>query len=236
MIVVRLIVATNVDATRRAVSGERRRIAAGISVNTRGRGGRPSALNTCREFQVNGATSDVLLVLTVPIIDQQVCQKIYLHHRIVTDRMLCAGYTTGGKDTCQVRSWCLFLSLSQHPWFLPIRRFPDDCCARSSSCLRPNIDEIGNPPFSVHSGLFFSSRLLLLLSSCARPRIDFCRAKVKNVCLSVLAQGDSGGPLVYNGVQIGIVSWGAQCATVGYPGVYTRVSTIRSWIAKQANV
>ncbi|EZA56207.1 hypothetical protein DMN91_001178 [Ooceraea biroi] len=98
---------------------------------------------------VNGASSKVLRVLMVPIIDQEVCRKIYARHRIVTANMLCAGYITGAKDTCQ---------------------------------------------------------------------------------------GDSGGPLVYNGVQIGIVSWGAQCASVGYPGVYTRVSAIRSWITKRANV
>ncbi|XP_046748443.1 trypsin-1-like [Diprion similis] len=49
-------------------------------------------------------------------------------------------------------------------------------------------------------------------------------------------QGDSGGPLVYNGIQVGIVSWGAECATVGYPGVYTRVSAIREWITKRAGI
>ncbi|XP_076664231.1 hypodermin-A isoform X2 [Andrena cerasifolii] len=42
--------------------------------------------------------------------------------------------------------------------------------------------------------------------------------------------GDSGGPLVLNGAQIGIVSWGLECAKPGYPGVYTRVSAIRRWI------
>ncbi|XP_072756429.1 trypsin-4-like [Anoplolepis gracilipes] len=97
----------------------------------------------------NGNSAKVLQTLKVPTIDQEVCRQIYVRNRIVTTNMLCAGYTTGGKDTCQ---------------------------------------------------------------------------------------GDSGGPLVYNSVQIGIVSWGAQCASAGYPGVYTRISTIRSWITKRANV
>lgn len=54
--------------------------------------------------------------------------------------------------------------------------------------------------------------------------------------LYIYTQGDSGGPLVYNGVQVGIVSWGALCAKPGYPGVYTRVSEVRSWITKHAKV
>lgn len=66
--------------------------------------------------------------------------------------------------------------------------------------------------------------------------IDFCRTKVKKIYL-FMTQGDSGGALVYGGVQIGIVSWGTlQCARVGFPGVYTRVSAIRQWITEQANV
>jgi secreted trypsin-like serine protease len=52
-------------------------------------------------------------------------------------------------------------------------------------------------------------------------------------------QGDSGGPLVVNtgsGVQqVGIVSWGFGCAAAGYPGVYTRVSEFKGWIAAITN-
>jgi secreted trypsin-like serine protease len=48
-------------------------------------------------------------------------------------------------------------------------------------------------------------------------------------------QGDSGGPLIINtgsGVQqVGIVSWGIGCAAEGYPGVYTRVSVYKEWMA-----
>jgi secreted trypsin-like serine protease len=53
-------------------------------------------------------------------------------------------------------------------------------------------------------------------------------------------QGDSGGPLFQvdkkdgeigdQPTQVGIVSWGEECALPGYPGVYTRVSYFAEWI------
>jgi secreted trypsin-like serine protease len=61
---------------------------------------------------------------------------------------------------------------------------------------------------------------------------DFTRALM--VCAGEVGvdtcQGDSGGPMFVEGPagvrrQIGITSWGNECASPGYPGVYTEVNT-----------
>ncbi|RGP78819.1 trypsin [Fusarium longipes] len=44
-------------------------------------------------------------------------------------------------------------------------------------------------------------------------------------------QGDSGGPIVdTSNTVVGVVSWGEGCAQAGYPGVYARVGSLRSFI------
>ncbi|XP_034480843.1 trypsin [Drosophila innubila] len=43
--------------------------------------------------------------------------------------------------------------------------------------------------------------------------------------------GDSGGSAVYNNRLFGITSFGMGCARANYAGVYTRVESIREWIA-----
>jgi len=49
-------------------------------------------------------------------------------------------------------------------------------------------------------------------------------------------QGDSGGPLVVCDKLVGIVSWGLSCALADYPGVYSNVATLRSFITNQTGV
>ncbi|XP_063708801.1 trypsin-3-like [Culicoides brevitarsis] len=61
----------------------------------------------------------------------------------------------------------------------------------------------------------------------------FCAGNIRDGGVDS-CQGDSGGPFVQNvlngKVLTGIVSWGYQCATRGYPGVYSKVSVFRTWI------
>lgn len=99
---------------------------------------------------------EILQQVKVPLFDQGSCKKSYATvKQNVTDNMICAGLSAGGKDSCQ---------------------------------------------------------------------------------------GDSGGPLVIessgNWVQVGIVSFGEECAKANFPGVYTRVANYIDWIeqAKKGKV
>jgi trypsin len=49
-------------------------------------------------------------------------------------------------------------------------------------------------------------------------------------------QGDDGGPLVVGGQLVGIVSWGIGCREVAYPGVYSDVASLRSFVTDTTGV
>ena len=42
--------------------------------------------------------------------------------------------------------------------------------------------------------------------------------------------GDSGGALQCNKRLCGVVSFGAECATPGYPGVFAKITKFTNWI------
>lgn len=49
-------------------------------------------------------------------------------------------------------------------------------------------------------------------------------------------RGDSGGPAVIDGNLVGIVSFGLECGSEEFPGVYTRVYVYRDWIAEKTGL
>lgn len=71
---------------------------------------------------------------------------------------------------------------------------------------------------------------------CQRKYAGVARITRSMMCASQLGKdacsGDSGGPMVCNGQQAGIVSWGMQCADSSYPGVYTDISRVYTFIEK----
>ncbi|CAN2389003.1 serine-type endopeptidase activity [Pristimantis euphronides] len=82
---------------------------------------------------------------------------------------------------------------------------------------------------------------------CASPQMYWSLIRPSMICAGYVegkidaCQGDSGGPLVTaqnngNWVLIGIVSFGDRCALKNRPGVYSRVTYLRSWITKNSGL
>lgn len=54
-------------------------------------------------------SNNVLRAATVPIIEQDKCIKQYeVRNSIITPRMVCAGWTDGGKDSCQGKNYIYY--------------------------------------------------------------------------------------------------------------------------------
>lgn len=71
----------------------------------------------------DGQSSDVLMKVVVPIISDNQCRQNYLaigYNGPITNNMICAGYSRGGKDACQVN---MLLSYFLLAIFNPLNSF-----------------------------------------------------------------------------------------------------------------
>ncbi|KAL0868679.1 hypothetical protein ABMA27_008130 [Loxostege sticticalis] len=89
-----------------------------------------------------------------------------------------------------------------------------------------------------HVQIYTIDRELCRTRYAPRPRSTITE---NMICAGVLdvggrdaCQGDSGGPLYYQGILVGIVSWGRSCADPFYPGVSAAVSSYTDWIVATA--
>ncbi|XP_060660327.1 trypsin alpha-like [Drosophila nasuta] len=93
---------------------------------------------------------------------------------------------------------------------------------------------------SIPSQLLYANVNIISQSICASSSYDY-GSQIKNTMICAAAsgkdacQGDSGGPLVSGGVLVGVVSWNYGCAASNYPGVYSNVAILRSWVINAAS-
>ncbi|XP_028929527.2 transmembrane protease serine 11G-like [Ornithorhynchus anatinus] len=82
---------------------------------------------------------------------------------------------------------------------------------------------------------------------CNRPEVYGGAISSGMLCAGFLSgkidacKGDSGGPLVLQDIRdvwylVGIVSWGIDCGKENKPGVYTRLTVYRNWIASKTGL
>jgi len=102
----------------------------------------------------------------------------------------------------------------------------------------------GNTQSSVESREFLRGAEVPIVNQndCADAYKQFGGVTDRMVCAGLkqggkdACQGDSGGPLVCRGMLVGVVSWGYGCAQPSYPGIYSRVPCIRTWIAEKIGI
>jgi trypsin len=79
-------------------------------------------------------------------------------------------------------------------------------------------------------------------SSCNSAYSNYGGITENMICAAVsrggkdFCTGDDGGPLVVDGQLVGIVSWAMGCALVYFPGVYSNVATLKSFVTEQTGV
>ncbi|XP_049645807.1 transmembrane protease serine 11A [Suncus etruscus] len=141
--------------------------------------------------------------------------------------------------------------------FSPRVTFTDDirrvCLPEVSASFQPNSTVYITGFGALYSGGDSQNELrearLQLISDdvCKQPHVYGSDIKFGMFCAGYLegiydaCRGDSGGPLVIKDLKdtwylIGIVSWGDNCGQKNKPGVYTKVTYFRKWIASKTGL
>lgn len=106
-----------------------------------------------------------------------------------------------------------------------------------------------DPYYSVHPDTMQQAQVPIIADSACRSTYGLGFNPQTMLCAGVLSgnpsvaidtcYGDSGGPVVVQDgatwKQVGIVSWGNECAHDRFPGVYTRVAAYSTWISDILN-
>jgi trypsin len=83
---------------------------------------------------------------------------------------------------------------------------------------------------------------IISFEACNSTYADYGLMTVNKICAGVpkggkdYCVGDTGGPLVVGGQVVGIASWGVGCAFADYPGLYSNVATLKSWVTNTTGV
>nr|XP_031325640.1 transmembrane protease serine 11A isoform X3 [Camelus dromedarius] len=141
--------------------------------------------------------------------------------------------------------------------FSPRVTFTDDirrvCLPEASASFQPNstvyITGFGALFYGGESQNNLREARLKIISDdvCKQPHVYGNDIKSGMICAGYLegtydaCRGDSGGPLVGKDLKdtwylIGIVSWGDNCGQKNKPGVYTKVTYYRNWIASKTGL
>ncbi|KAM6220904.1 transmembrane protease serine 11A-like [Rhynchocyon petersi] len=141
--------------------------------------------------------------------------------------------------------------------FSPKVTFSDDirriCLPEATAVFRPNstvyITGFGALYYGGESQNDLREARLKIISDdvCKQPHVYGSDIKFGMFCAGYLegiydaCRGDSGGPLAAKDLKdtwylIGIVSWGDNCGQKNKPGVYTKVTYYRKWIASKTGL
>lgn len=89
------------------------------------------------KLKENGEESPVLMQVQVPIVKNELCGKLYARSNEFDDRVICAGFMEGGKDTCEGDSGGpLMLPIAGENGTFPFYQI--GIVSWGSGCARPN--------------------------------------------------------------------------------------------------